>query len=64
MVRFNNFRPAGVVPATLLAFNDDLSIDERNTRRHLAHVAGTCGISAITVNGHARVVYVSHPAMR
>ena len=57
MARFSDFQPAGVIPATLLAFNEDLSIDERNTRRHLSHVAGTRGISAITVNGHASEVH-------
>jgi len=57
MARFSDFQPAGVIPATLLAFNEDFSIDERNTRRHLSHVAGTRGISAITVNGHASEVH-------
>lgn len=50
-------QPKGVIPATLLAFNDDRSIDERETRRHLAQVAATRGISAITVNGHASEVH-------
>ncbi len=49
--------PNGVIPATLLAFNDDLSIDEAETRRHLAHVAGVRGLTAITVNGHASEVH-------
>lgn len=57
MARFANYQPAGVIPATLLAFNDDLSINERESRRHLAHVAGTRGLSAITVNGHASEVH-------
>ncbi len=57
MRRFSNYQPAGVIPATLLAFNEDLSIDERETRRHLAHVARTRGLSAITVNGHASEVH-------
>ncbi|MGH7044651.1 MAG: dihydrodipicolinate synthase family protein [Acetobacteraceae bacterium] len=51
------FTPAGVIPATLLAFHDDCSIDEAGTRRHLRHVAATAGISAITVNGHASEVH-------
>jgi 4-hydroxy-tetrahydrodipicolinate synthase len=50
---FRDFQPAGVIPATLLAFHEDFSIDETATRRHLAHVAATPGISAITVNGHS-----------
>ena len=57
MRRFESYRPGGVIPATLLAFHDDLSIDERETRRHLRHVAGVRGISAITVNGHASEVH-------
>jgi len=56
MARFRDFVPAGVIPATLLAFRDDLSIDEGETRRHLRHVAATRGIAAITVNGHASEV--------
>jgi 4-hydroxy-tetrahydrodipicolinate synthase len=53
MARFSDFQPAGVIPATLLAFREDFSIDEAETRRHLSHVAGTRGISALTVNGHS-----------
>lgn len=57
MRRFQGYQPEGVIPATLLAFADDLSIDETETRRHLRHVANTRGISAITVNGHASEVH-------
>ncbi len=57
MRRFANFAPKGVIPATLLALNDDTSIDERGTRRHLRDVAATPGLSAITVNGHASEVH-------
>jgi 4-hydroxy-tetrahydrodipicolinate synthase len=57
MGRFKGYLPTGVIPATLLAFNDDFSINEPETRRHLAHVAATRGISAITVNGHASEVH-------
>ena len=57
MARFRGYEPAGVIPATLLAFNDDLSIDEAQTRRHLTYVAATRGISAVTVNGHASEVH-------
>ena len=56
MGRHKGYVPAGVIPATLLAFSDDFSIDEAETRRHLRHVAATRGISAITVNGHASEV--------
>lgn len=57
MPRFKDDRPHGVIPATLLALNDDFSIDEPGTRRHLRHVAATPGLSAITVNGHASEVH-------
>lgn len=57
MGRFKGYQPAGVIPATLLAFAEDMSIDEAETRRHLRYVAGTRGISAITVNGHASEVH-------
>jgi 4-hydroxy-tetrahydrodipicolinate synthase len=57
MPRFANDLPHGVIPATLLAFRDDFSIDEAGTRRHLRHVAATPGLSAITVNGHASEVH-------
>lgn len=51
------YEPRGVIPATLLAFKEDLSIDEAESRRHLRFVAGTEGLSAITVNGHASEVH-------
>ncbi|MAF46984.1 MAG: dihydrodipicolinate synthase family protein [Rhodospirillales bacterium] len=57
MARFNDFQPAGVIPATLLVFNEDLSIDEAATASHLKDVAAVDGISAITVNGHASEVH-------
>ncbi|MBI1396687.1 MAG: dihydrodipicolinate synthase family protein [Betaproteobacteria bacterium] len=57
MRRFPDFRPAGVIPATLLALNEDLTIDERETRRHLRDCANVDGITAITVNGHASEVH-------
>lgn len=57
MKRFNDFTPSGVIPATLLAFNADYSINWAETTRHLKHVAATPGLSAITVNGHASEVH-------
>ena len=48
--------PAGVIPAVLLPFHDDLSIDEASYRAHLRDVASVEGISAITVNAHASEV--------
>ncbi len=57
MSRFPDYVPSGVIPATLLAFDEDLAIDEASSRRHLRHVAATGGISAITVNGHASEIH-------
>ena len=51
------FTPAGVIPATLLAFEDDFGIDQPSSRRHLRDTADVAGISAITVNGHASEVH-------
>jgi 4-hydroxy-tetrahydrodipicolinate synthase len=48
--------PAGVIPAVLLPFHDDLAIDEASYRSHLREVASVEGISAITVNAHASEV--------
>ena len=56
MPRFKDFRPTGVIPATLLALNDDFSINERQTRKHLRDCALIDGVSAVTVNGHASEV--------
>lgn len=57
MRKFPGYRPSGVIPATLMAFHDDFSIDEASTRAHLSDVAATRGLSAITVNGHASEVH-------
>jgi 4-hydroxy-tetrahydrodipicolinate synthase len=51
-----NYSPAGVIPAVLLPFHEDLSIDEASYRAHLRDVAAVEGISAITVNAHASEV--------
>jgi 4-hydroxy-tetrahydrodipicolinate synthase len=56
MPRHANFVPHGVIPAVLLPFNDDFSIDERGFRSHLRDVAAAKGISAITINAHSTEV--------
>ncbi len=56
MPRHKNFVPHGVIPAVILPFADDFSIDERAFRKHLRDVASTEGISAITVNAHSTEV--------
>src|SRR5205809_2675500 len=48
--------PSGVIPAVLLPFHEDLSIDEGSYRAHLRDVASVQGVSAITVNAHASEV--------
>jgi len=56
MPRHFTFVPHGVIPAVLLPFHDDLSIDEAGFRAHLRDVGATEGISAITVNAHSTEV--------
>jgi 4-hydroxy-tetrahydrodipicolinate synthase len=48
--------PQGVIPAVLLPFFEDLSIDEASYRAHLRDVAAVDGITAVTVNAHASEV--------
>jgi 4-hydroxy-tetrahydrodipicolinate synthase len=50
------FVPAGVIPAVLLPFEDDLAIDETSFRSHLRHVAAAEGLAAVTVNAHSTEV--------
>src|SRR5258708_11587814 len=56
MTRRLNFVPQGVIPACLLPFHDDLSIDEPSFRRHLSDVAAVNGVTAVTINAHASEV--------
>jgi len=56
MPRHPKYVPHGVIPAVLLPFSDDLSIDEKSFRRHLGDVTGTKGLSAITINAHSTEV--------
>jgi 4-hydroxy-tetrahydrodipicolinate synthase len=49
--------PQGVIPAVLLPFRSDFSIDEAAYRKHLRDVAAVRGIAALTVNGHASEVH-------
>ena len=56
MPRHAHYVPNGVIPAVLLPFADDLAIDEKGFRKHLADVAATEGLSAITVNAHSTEV--------
>lgn len=56
MAKQSSYVPHGVIPACLLPFFDDLSIDEGSFRRHLSDVAAVEGLSAITINAHASEV--------
>jgi 4-hydroxy-tetrahydrodipicolinate synthase len=56
MPRHKSYLPHGVIPAVLLPFQDDLSIDEKNFRRHLRDVTAAKGLSAVTVNAHSTEV--------
>jgi len=56
MPRHKDYLPHGVIPAALLPFNEDLSIDEASYRSHLRDIAAVRGISAVTVNAHASEV--------
>jgi len=56
MLPFREFVPQGVIPACLLPFHDDLSVDEAEYRRHLLDVAAVPGLAALTINAHASEV--------
>ncbi|MGH6790914.1 MAG: dihydrodipicolinate synthase family protein [Pseudolabrys sp.] len=56
MPRHANYIPHGVIPAVLLPFENDLSIDEGGFRKHLRDVAATEGLSAVTINAHSTEV--------
>lgn len=56
MPRHTQYVPHGVIPACLLPFNEDLSIDEASFRGHLRDVCATVGITAITINAHSSEV--------
>jgi 4-hydroxy-tetrahydrodipicolinate synthase len=56
MSRHRSFEPQGVIPAVLLPFHEDLSIDEQSYRAHLRDVAQVEGLSALTINAHSSEV--------
>ncbi|OGA39921.1 MAG: dihydrodipicolinate synthase family protein [Betaproteobacteria bacterium RIFCSPLOWO2_12_FULL_62_13] len=56
MSKWKNYEPKGVIPACLLPFKNDLSIDETAYRKHLRDVVDVAGLSAITINAHASEV--------
>ncbi|HEY6722342.1 MAG TPA: dihydrodipicolinate synthase family protein [Burkholderiales bacterium] len=56
MARDMKWTPKGVIPAVLLPFHEDLSIDEASFRAHLRDVVSVEGLSAITINAHSTEV--------
>lgn len=56
MPRHATYVPHGVIPAVLLPFENDLSIDEASFRAHLRDVAAVEGLSAVTINAHSTEV--------
>ena len=56
MARDTKWIPQGVIPAVLLPFHEDLSIDEASFRAHLSDVAAVEGLSALTINAHSTEV--------
>ena len=57
MLKTNKIKLEGVIPATLIAFNEDFEIDEKESRKHIKQCAKTNGISAVTVNGHSSEIH-------
>ena len=56
MARDAKWVPQGVIPAVLLPFHEELSIDEPSFRAHLRDVASVEGLSAVTINAHSTEV--------
>jgi 4-hydroxy-tetrahydrodipicolinate synthase len=52
----SRYIPQGVIPAVLLPFHEDFSIDEASFRSHLRDVAAAEGLSALTINAHSTEV--------
>ncbi len=56
MPRFTGDVPTGVIPACILPFHDDLSIDLKSFAKHLQHTAAVPGLSGVTINAHSTEV--------
>ncbi len=56
MPRHRDYVPHGVIPAVLLPFLENFSIDEASYRAHLRDVGSVEGVTAITTNAHASEV--------
>ena len=51
-----NLKFRGIIPANLLPFKQDYSINEKDYRKHLDWLADVPGVTAIVLNGHAAEV--------
>src|SRR5258708_12100306 len=51
-----DLRFSGIMPANILPFRADLSIDEQAHRKHFGWLADTRGVTGIVANGHAAEV--------
>jgi len=56
MPRFATFVPQGVIPAVLLPFKEDFSIDADAFTSHLLDVGAVQGVTALTINAHSTEV--------
>jgi 4-hydroxy-tetrahydrodipicolinate synthase len=55
--KFQSWTPEGVIPAVLLPFHEDFSIDVSSYRKHLTNVTTVRGIAAVTINAHSTEVH-------
>ena len=56
-VKHAGFVPHGVMPAALMPFNEDYSINAAAYQSHLRDLVGVRGVTAVTINGHAAEVH-------
>ena len=52
----SKFKAEGVIPACLMPFREDFSVDEPMLQKHLRHIAKTDGVESIVINAHASEV--------
>ena len=52
----SKFKAEGVIPACLMPFRPDFSVDEPMLQKHLRHIAKTDGVESIVINAHASEV--------
>jgi len=52
----HSYIPHGVIPAVILPFFEDFSIDEESFKSHIKDVTAVKGVTAITINAHSTEV--------